>query len=237
MRRFSKSAFLGMNEKTLAAGDTVVRDIPGSYGVSIIPAARVASVALIATLVALTGPALADQQYTVSGVDAFTVGGQPAAKISYSGAERLHVVQRPTGVRFEAEVHYTRSDDVPPASARGRFVQVLDSGGTFEDRIDDDPDFLTILNQPFAVWLVPQAGVSTAGLTDDPYYAKVLRDPHSYFTKKLRKYVEKAGCVKRGIEMLIDCHQNHLAFTPLTHLEETPFAHPLEVQLVGSFAF
>ncbi|HEY5257540.1 MAG TPA: hypothetical protein VIJ12_04100 [Candidatus Baltobacteraceae bacterium] len=90
---------------------------------------------------------------------------------------------------------------------------------------------------PCFVWLVPQAGVSTVGLTDDPYYAKVLRDPHSYFTKKLRKYVEEAGCVKRGIEMLIDCHQNHLAFTPLTHLEETPFAHPLEVQLVGSFAF
>ena len=47
-------------------------------------------------------------------------------------------------------------------------------------------------------------------LTDDPYYAKVLRDPHAYFKKKLAKYVEETGCVKRGIEMLIDCHQNHL---------------------------
>ncbi|HEY5257539.1 MAG TPA: hypothetical protein VIJ12_04095 [Candidatus Baltobacteraceae bacterium] len=96
---------------------------------------------------------MADQQYTVSGVDAFTVGSQPAATVSYSGAERLHVDKRSTGMRFEAEVRYTRSDDVPRASARGRFVQYLVPSGTFEDRIDDDPDFLTILNQPFAVWL------------------------------------------------------------------------------------
>jgi hypothetical protein len=95
-------------------------------------------------------------------------------------------------------------------------------------RKNEDPRF---------VWLVPRSGISCAGLTDDPYYTKVLRDPYAYFTKKLTKYIEKAGCVKRGIEMLIDCHQNHLAFTPLTHLEETPFRHPLEVELVGSFSF
>ena len=89
-------------------------------------------------------------------------------------------------------------------------------------------------NDPWFVWLVPKEGISAAGLTDDPYYTKVLRDPHTYFTKKLNKYVEATGCVKRGIEMLIDCHQNHLAFTPLTHLKELPFTHPLEVQLVGA---
>ena len=88
---------------------------------------------------------------------------------------------------------------------------------------------------PYFVWLVPKSGISTAGLTDDPYYTKVLRDPHGYFTKKLSKYVEETGCVKRGIEMLIDCHQNHLAFTPLTPMDELPFNHPLEVQLVGAF--
>jgi hypothetical protein len=35
--------------------------------------------------------------------------------------------------------------------------------------------------------------------------------------------------------MLIDCHQNHLAFTPFTHLNEMPFRHPLEVELVGAY--
>jgi hypothetical protein len=88
---------------------------------------------------------------------------------------------------------------------------------------------------PWFVWLVPKEGVDPSGLTQDPYYAKVLRDPHSYFRRKLAKYVEETGCVKRGIEMLIDCHQNHLAFTALTELREQPFRHPLQVELVGAF--
>lgn len=88
---------------------------------------------------------------------------------------------------------------------------------------------------PWFVWLVPKEGISPAGLTGDPYYAKVLRDPHSYFTKKLGKYIEESGSVKRGIERLVDCHQNHLAFTPLTELRELPFRHPLQVELVEAF--
>lgn len=88
---------------------------------------------------------------------------------------------------------------------------------------------------PTFVWLVPKDGLSANGLTDDPYYAKVLRDPRTYFMKKLSKYIDQTGSVKRGIEMLIDCHQNHLAFTALTQLDELPFRHPLEVQLVAAF--
>ncbi|HEV3194703.1 MAG: hypothetical protein WB681_03070 [Candidatus Cybelea sp.] len=88
---------------------------------------------------------------------------------------------------------------------------------------------------PWFVWLVPKEGVDPNGLTDDPYYAKVLADPRAYFKKKLAKYVEKTGSVKRGIEMLIDCHQNHLALTPLTELREQPFRHPLQVELVEAF--
>jgi hypothetical protein len=71
---------------------------------------------------------------------------------------------------------------------------------------------------PWLVWLVPKGGIAAEDLTDDPYYAKILRDPQTYFLKKLNKYIEQHGCVKRGIEMLIDCHQNHLAFTPLVNL-------------------
>jgi hypothetical protein len=88
---------------------------------------------------------------------------------------------------------------------------------------------------PWFVWLVPEDGVYRDDLTEDPYYAKVLRSPKAYFTKKLAKYIEETGCVKGGIEMLIDCHQNHLAFTPFTQLRESPFRHPLEVELVGAF--
>ncbi|MDQ2865381.1 MAG: hypothetical protein M3R51_04090 [Candidatus Eremiobacteraeota bacterium] len=87
---------------------------------------------------------------------------------------------------------------------------------------------------PWFVWLVPKGGISVSGLTEDPYYTKVLHDPRGYFTKKLSKYIEETGCVKRGIEMLIDCHQSRLAFTALTQLSELPFLHPLEVELVGA---
>lgn len=88
---------------------------------------------------------------------------------------------------------------------------------------------------PWFVWLVPKDGVRPEGLTSDPYYARVLREPRTYFRKKLEKYVAETGSVRRGIEMLVDCHQNHLAFTPLTEMRERPFVHPLEVQLVGAF--
>ncbi len=89
--------------------------------------------------------------------------------------------------------------------------------------------------QPTIVWLVPKEGIDAHGLTDDPYYAKVLRDPHAYFTKKLAKYIDETASVKRGIEMLIDCHQEHLAFTPLTYVEpRATHQRPLEVELVGA---
>jgi hypothetical protein len=87
---------------------------------------------------------------------------------------------------------------------------------------------------PWFVWLVPQDGIAPDGLTSDPYYAKVLRNPRNYFEKKLNKYIEESGSVKRGIEMLIDCHQNHLAFTPLVTLAEQPFRHPLTVELLAA---
>ena len=81
----------------------------------------------------------------------------------------------------------------------------------------------------------PKEGIEPGELTDDPYYAKVLREPRAYFKKKLAKYVEETGCVKRGIEMLIDCHQNHLAFTPLAEMREQPIRRPLEVELIGAY--
>ncbi len=84
---------------------------------------------------------------------------------------------------------------------------------------------------PWFVWLVPKDGLRADGLTSDPYYSRVLRDPRAYFQKKLAKYIDETGSVRRGIEMLVACHQNHLAFTPLTELGERPFLHPLELRL------
>jgi hypothetical protein len=87
--------------------------------------------------------------------------------------------------------------------------------------------------EPSFVWLVPREGIDPAGLTDDPYYAKLLGDPQSYFRRKLRKYVEETGSVRRGIEMLIDYHQEHLSFSEFKHLDEGPSMHPMQVDLVA----
>ena len=89
---------------------------------------------------------------------------------------------------------------------------------------------------PSFVWLVPKAGVDPAGLTDDPYYAEVLRNPHGYFKRKVSKYVEKTGSVKRGIQMLIDCHQEHLSFTNFIELGDRVLTRPLEVELSSELA-
>jgi len=84
---------------------------------------------------------------------------------------------------------------------------------------------------PSFVWLVPKAGIDPEGLTKDPYYAELLRDPHSYFKRKVKKYIDKTGSVKRGIQMLIDCHQEHLSFSSFIELGDRILSHPLEVEL------
>ena len=86
---------------------------------------------------------------------------------------------------------------------------------------------------PSFVWLVPREGIDPVGLTDDPYYVKILRDPVTYFRRKLQKYVEETGCVRRAIEMLIDYHQEHLSFSEFKHLADGMRMRPMQVDLVG----
>lgn len=54
--------------------------------------------------------------------------------------------------RYTVEARYTRANADGSGTARARFVQDLTKAG-FLDRIDDDPDQLTVLNQPFAIQL------------------------------------------------------------------------------------
>jgi hypothetical protein len=114
---------------------------------------RVAVIAA-ALIPALTLCALADQLYGVAGKDTYRVGRTlQVTHITYRGVEHLGIASDSQGHRYVADVKYTRLDENGKASAHGRFVQELLHDGTFEDRGDDDPDFLTILNQPFAVQL------------------------------------------------------------------------------------
>jgi hypothetical protein len=127
----------------------------------------------------------------------------------------METALEPSDLTFDA---YTLCSFVPDlGSARAIPLVVI---GYREGR---DPEF---------VWLVPKSGLDATGLTTDPYYAKILRDPHPYFHRKLGKYVAETGCVRRGIQMLIDCHQEHLSFTELRVLDARPLSAPLEVALV-----
>jgi hypothetical protein len=102
----------------------------------------------------MSEPVNADVQYDTSGEDLYRIQAVgTSSKVSYSGTERLSVRPEGKAWRFEARARYTR--EAPDGKTRGEavFVQELEPDGTFEDRVDDDPDFLTILNQPFAVRL------------------------------------------------------------------------------------
>lgn len=92
--------------------------------------------------------------YHISGDDVYTVGETPTvAHIVYSGTQSLSIAPDGRVLRFEAVAKCTRSDSAGSAPERAHFIQDMLPDGSFQDRADDDPDFLTILNQPFAIEL------------------------------------------------------------------------------------
>lgn len=111
--------------------------------------------ALAVAAAAAASAAQPDQSYSVSGDDTYRIGtgAIPATQISYAGSERLHVEHAGSKKTYRADARYTRTDQSGTSKLRAQFVQELQPGGTFEDRDDQDPDFLTVLNQPFAVQL------------------------------------------------------------------------------------
>ena len=122
-----------------------------------IPTQRaVAALTLVAALVATARVALADRQYDVNGEDVYKIGtGSTISRVVYTGTQRLAVERQGKRARYDAQAHYSRAAADGKTSVNARFVQELSPTGSFEDRIDEDPDFLTVLNQPFAVQLDP----------------------------------------------------------------------------------
>ena len=108
----------------------------------------------LAIVLAVAMPARADQRYVVTGDDSYRIGSpQLQTTISYSGAELLTVRHAGGAAQFSAKARYTRADASGKVVAHASFVQVMSAQGQLEDRSDADPDYLTILNQPFAVQL------------------------------------------------------------------------------------
>jgi hypothetical protein len=108
----------------------------------------------LATALALAIPANADQRYVVSGNDRYRIGqADIQSDISYSGTQTLRVRRDGAEKRFTAQAHYTRADASGKVPAQATFVQVMTPQGELHDSADLDPDYLTVLNQPFAIEL------------------------------------------------------------------------------------
>jgi hypothetical protein len=108
-------------------------------------------------LVCSAAVARADQRYDVRGEDVYSGGSAdtPPERVSYVGTERLSITHDGKTVRYDAKATYARDADGLKRDGVARFTQELPPNGPFRDTVDDDPNFLTVLNQPFAVHLDP----------------------------------------------------------------------------------
>ncbi|MGH7728832.1 MAG: hypothetical protein ACREM2_08585 [Vulcanimicrobiaceae bacterium] len=108
----------------------------------------------LAALLAVCRTALADQRYAVAGTDRFTVGsGALVSAITYRGTETLSVQPHGSMTRFSVLAAYERSDGTATTPGHCSFVADILPDGTVVDSADHDPDYLTVLNQPFSVSL------------------------------------------------------------------------------------
>ncbi len=73
--------------------------------------------------------------------------------IAYSGVQTLAITRKDGSTRFTAQARYTRADVAGSVTARATFVQEMTPQGELRDKTDLDPDYLTVLNQPFAIEL------------------------------------------------------------------------------------
>lgn len=111
----------------------------------------------MAATLAFASPAKADQRYVISGNDRYRIGSTDIqTSISYSGTQQLTIRRNGKQTEFSAIAKYVRVDETGKIPGRASFVQVLTPGGDLQDRTDNDPDYVTVLNQPFAIELDAQ---------------------------------------------------------------------------------
>ena len=112
------------------------------------------SVALLVYVVCAIAVARAEQTYKVDGRDTYQIGGHEVrSEIAYSGTQALAIVRENGARHYIARVQYDRNDQGTRSRAHGSFESTITAGGEQHDGANHDPDYLTILNQPFAVQL------------------------------------------------------------------------------------
>lgn len=118
---------------------------------------------LLATLLTLVfvrhvdAIARAQQTYATAGSDNFSIGsGSAGSEVRYKGKQWLRISQRGKLVRYSARVSYTRSEQGVDSHASAMYVADVLPSGELASSSDRDPDYLTVLNQPFAAQLDAQ---------------------------------------------------------------------------------
>ena len=102
-------------------------------------------------------PAFGDQRYVLSGFDRYRVGpGELNTNITYSGKETLSVASRGQTKRYVARASYTRSAESGRSLGSASFTAALLPSGEQRDVSNGDPNYLTVLNQPFSIQLDAQ---------------------------------------------------------------------------------
>ena len=105
-------------------------------------------------MLALAAPALSDQQYSLAGTDRYQIGSQDIqTQIRYSGTETLTIRGAGSGKHYRVRARYRRSDQTGSQAAQAAFDATLMASGEQRDEYNGDPNYLTVLNQPFSVQL------------------------------------------------------------------------------------
>lgn len=116
--------------------------------------AVVAGFVLLAAAAATAAVARADQAYAVEGRDSFRAGnGEMRSETVYRGVQQLTIRRNGKRTTYDARVEYERDGDGVKQRERASFTSTLLPSGEQKDGPANDPDYLTVLNQPFAVQL------------------------------------------------------------------------------------
>ena len=110
--------------------------------------------ALLIASIASAAAAIADQTYAVDGSDTFRAGGgEVRSQTIYHGVQRLSVARSGATTIYTARVEYDKTGDGGRQHQSASFTSTVLPSGSQKDGPSSDPDYLTVLNQPFAVQL------------------------------------------------------------------------------------
>lgn len=127
-------------------------------------------VALLAPMLLAAAVAKDDrhvQVYRVEGKDSFQIGQREVgSNVTYRGNETLKILKSGDTKRYIATATYVRTEEGETRNLSASFVSSVLPDGHERDESNDDPHFLTVLNQPFAAQLDNQTLHEVRALTE-----------------------------------------------------------------------